>query len=305
MSTTSPEVSPRGLSPSGLVKSRYTRGSYVQRWKALQERNRNLPKIDFTIKSQIIPKRQTKHPGIGTRSLTLDSMKLPSICTASSVITTSTNATGQSAKTARTEKKSINIQESSDREKDLSSSISRSLPNIAQAVQNEAKTQTNNAKHRFEKFTNTKKLTTRKAETKESPKKEETSHPQQPLEKSGIYQIDLSSLAEKSEPSTADSSHTERSQRHAPLGPRFIGTIKEEPSGRNSSAASSRRQLETDKIGRRSRRKKWRDNCKCMRCEIMKRQFIEGDDHYSKWGIYPCMNLSRKKYYHQYFYDSD
>ena len=185
----------------------------------------------------------------------------------------------------------------------MNSAISRSLPNIATAVQNENRNSLANTKHRFEKFTNTKKLQNRIPEEKDSSSKKDVQPNPQPLEKSGIYQIDLSSLTDSSEPNS-NGPKTERIDRNAPFTTRTIGTIKEEtPSGRNSSA--TRHKLENDKIGRRSRRKKWRDNCKCMRCEIMKRQFTEGDEHYTKWGIYPCINLSRKKYYHQYFYDSD
>lgn len=57
MSTYSPETSPRAPSPSNIRKNRRTdRSSYIQRWKVLQDRNRNLPKIDFGVKAQIVPK---------------------------------------------------------------------------------------------------------------------------------------------------------------------------------------------------------------------------------------------------------
>lgn len=44
----SPESPVRLNSPMAYVHPRLTeRGSYVQRWKALRDRNRNLPKLDF------------------------------------------------------------------------------------------------------------------------------------------------------------------------------------------------------------------------------------------------------------------
>lgn len=57
MSTYSPENSPRGPSPDIHRRARKTdRSSYIQRWKVLQDRNRNLPKIDFGTKAQVVPK---------------------------------------------------------------------------------------------------------------------------------------------------------------------------------------------------------------------------------------------------------
>ncbi|XP_061174668.1 uncharacterized protein LOC133183778 isoform X1 [Saccostrea echinata] len=195
MSTYSPETSPRAPSPVTFRKNRKTdRSSYIQRWKVLQDRNRNLPKIDFGVKAQIVPKRQNKSVGIGARSLTLDSLKLPSLCTASSVITTSTNASGSVAPKSdvvANTKKTVGIQvtihftrwkygetQVKDKEKDLSSSLSRSLPNIATAVQNDSKT---SSKHRFERISYSKKLQTRSVEKKEKDE-ESTTQPQQELQ---------------------------------------------------------------------------------------------------------------------------
>lgn len=57
MSTYSPENSPRAPSPDTYRRHRKTdRSSYIQRLKVLQDRNRNLPKIDFGVKAQIVPK---------------------------------------------------------------------------------------------------------------------------------------------------------------------------------------------------------------------------------------------------------
>lgn len=168
MSTYSPENSPRGPSPDIYRRARKTdRSSYIQRWKVLQDRNRNLPKIDFGTKAQIVPKRQNKVAGIGARSLTLDSLKLPSLCTASSVITTSTHTSGPNvapkSDVIPNAKKTVGIQ-IKEKEKDLSSSLSRSLPNIATAVQNDAKPA---SKHRFERISYSKKLQTRSVEKKD------------------------------------------------------------------------------------------------------------------------------------------
>lgn len=182
MSTYSPENSPRGPSPDIYRRARKTdRSSYIQRWKVLQDRNRNLPKIDFGTKAQIVPKRQNKVAGIGARSLTLDSLKLPSLCTASSVITTSTHTSGPNvapkSDVIPNAKKTVGIQvtihftrwkfnetQIKEKEKDLSSSLSRSLPNIATAVQNDTKPA---SKHRFERISYSKKLQTRSVEKKD------------------------------------------------------------------------------------------------------------------------------------------
>lgn len=49
------------------------------------------------LRSLSLWQRQNKTVGMGARSLTLDSLKLPSLCTASSVITTSTHTSGPAA----------------------------------------------------------------------------------------------------------------------------------------------------------------------------------------------------------------
>lgn len=189
---------------------------------------------------------------------------------------------------------------------DLSSSLSRSLPNIATAVQNDAKPA---SKHRFERISYSKKLQTRSVEKKDKEDEqavtESPSKSLQELEKSGIYHIDLSNLTGVVH--IQKDIQSERIDRGEVLNfqNRSMSTIRENSPFTARSSADIRSRLEKDRLGRRSRRKKWKDNCKCMRCEIMKRQFTEGDDHYSKWGIYPCQQFNRKKYFNQYFYDSD
>ena len=37
--------------------------------------------------------------------------------------------------------------------------------------------------------------------------------------------------------------------------------------------------------------RKWKENCDCLRCQMLRREYKEGDDHYSLWGQYPCHNL--------------
>lgn len=198
-----------------------------------------------------------------------------------------------------------------EKEKDMSSSLSRSLPNIASAVQNDASKAA--SKHRFERISYSKKLQTRSGEKKDreddpgsqSQQPPPHEHSLQELEKSGIYHIDLSNLTGVVH--IQKDIQTERMDRSdvMNLQNRSMSTIRENSPYTARSSADIKHRLESDKIGRRSRRKKWKDNCKCMRCEIMKRQFTEGDDHYSKWGIYPCQQFNRKKYFNQYFYDSD
>lgn len=184
-----------------------------------------------------------------------------------------------------------------DRETQLNAALSRSLPNIANNVQQESKnSSTITTKHRFEKIAHTKKLS-RRSEDKETS--------QQHLEQSGIFQFNLCNLQEVDE-STPNVKANERK-----IAPRENSNafnerkfaLRENPNVLNN--GRTRQKLDKDQIGRISRRKKWRESCKCMRCEMMKRQFQEGDAHYTKWGIYPCQNTKRNKYYEQYFYDSD
>ncbi|ESO87538.1 hypothetical protein LOTGIDRAFT_235027 [Lottia gigantea] len=35
---------------------------------------------------------------------------------------------------------------------------------------------------------------------------------------------------------------------------------------------------------------KWKDDCDCLRCKMIKRQFKDGDDSYKVWGQYPCQH---------------
>ncbi|KAJ8304878.1 hypothetical protein KUTeg_018461 [Tegillarca granosa] len=112
--TSSSPDSSRAISPTVLLQYRQKdKGSYVQRWKVLRDRNRNLPKLDFNIKATVIPKRQQRNYGIGlTRSYTMDSgTKLPSISTSSVITTASTNVTGTSGhKPQSSGKKAVSIQ---------------------------------------------------------------------------------------------------------------------------------------------------------------------------------------------------
>ncbi|XP_033751017.1 uncharacterized protein LOC117335166 isoform X4 [Pecten maximus] len=124
---------------------------------------------DLRRMSLLLLKRPQKTAVVGiARSLTMESMKLPSIST-SSVITTATNGTtgGASIKTTGSGPKKANIQDSEkrDRESQLNAALSKSLPNIATSVQQDTKAGVAAAtKHRFEKFAHTKKLSRRNDE---------------------------------------------------------------------------------------------------------------------------------------------
>ncbi|XP_052794001.1 uncharacterized protein LOC128227470 isoform X1 [Mya arenaria] len=85
---TSQEPSPspphlQGPLPAMQPRNR-NRPSYVQRWKVLRDRNKNLPKLDFAAKATGVTKKIQGMDQLG-RSLTYDSMKLPSISTCSVV----------------------------------------------------------------------------------------------------------------------------------------------------------------------------------------------------------------------------
>lgn len=54
MTTLTTPESPHINSPLAYVHPKLSeRGSYVQRWKALRDRNRNLPKLDFNTKTAV------------------------------------------------------------------------------------------------------------------------------------------------------------------------------------------------------------------------------------------------------------
>ncbi|CAC5396899.1 unnamed protein product [Mytilus coruscus] len=302
----SPESPVRLHSPLAYVHPRLTeRGSYVQRWKALRDRNRNLPKLDFNTQIAANLQRQNTKAHLGiTRSLTLESMKLPSISNGSiangSIYTTKSNKETGSKKVGvqvlihytRWRYSPVGKSETESILSDtklLNGTLSKSLPNVADVDNEVNKPSNNSSKHRYERIAQKKTLLNRKPDKVENEDKEG-----QPLEQSGIYQFDITGEF----PTSGDV--TQRFSKNT------IGTILENETLSGHNSRQTRCRLENDRIGRRSRRKKWRDNCKCMRCEIMHRQYEERDDHYTKWGIYPCQqHLARQKYFKQYFYDSD
>ncbi|XP_045216207.2 uncharacterized protein LOC123566308 isoform X2 [Mercenaria mercenaria] len=161
--TTSGDLSPGGssfASPLSFVHPRHkNRTTYVQRWKVLRDRNKNLPKLDFNEKATGMPKK-ILGPGSFSRSHTYDSMKLPSISTCSIV-------TGVSAKTVHsdgyrrrdlTNKKNLQEQHSesytdlsTQREyRNLAAALSKSLQSLAaddsisQKGESSSKTSNNN-----------------------------------------------------------------------------------------------------------------------------------------------------------------
>jgi len=109
----------------------------------------------------------------------------------------------------------------------------------------------------------------------------------QSLEQSGIYQLDFSSVRNEIPPVShgqqpPSSAHTERGYRTR--NPRFY-----------SGGLTRGREI----------RQKWRDDCDCLRCDIMRRQYLEGDiTSYQNWGNYPCMRLAKSRA-SSHYYDSD
>ena len=37
--------------------------------------------------------------------------------------------------------------------------------------------------------------------------------------------------------------------------------------------------------------RKWKEDCDCLRCAMLRRRWQDGDDSYSLWGQYPCHRL--------------
>ncbi|XP_052099231.1 uncharacterized protein LOC127733854 isoform X3 [Mytilus californianus] len=177
----SPESPVRLHSPLAYVHPRLTeRGSYVQRWKALRDRNRNLPKLDFNTQIAANLHRQNTKAHLGiTRSLTLESMKLPYISNGSiangSIYTTKSNK--------ETGSKKVGVQETESILSDtklLNGTLSKSLPNVADVDNEVNKPSNNSSKHRYERITQKKTLINRNPDKAENEDKEG-----QPLEQSG------------------------------------------------------------------------------------------------------------------------
>ncbi|XP_046354744.2 uncharacterized protein LOC124134117 [Haliotis rufescens] len=40
--------------------------------------------------------------------------------------------------------------------------------------------------------------------------------------------------------------------------------------------------------------RKWKENCGCLRCQMIKRHWSEGDSQYKIWGEYPCHHVDPK-----------
>ena len=120
------------------------------------------------------------------------------------------------------------------------------------------------------------------------------------LEQSGMYQLDLSNLRNEIPPVHHDplthigSAHTERGYRRR-------------NSGKQSRKGSSgRRRLLPQVPQAKEVEKKWRDGCDCLRCNMMRQQYAEGDEGYKNWGNYPCINVSKSKLRRDmYAYDTD
>lgn len=107
------------------------------------------------------------------------------------------------------------------------------------------------------------------------------------LEQSGIYQIDLSNVRNEIPPVA-----------HEPLPPVYSAPA-ERSYRRTQRPRKNNKKLAVDQ--------KWRDDCDCLRCGIIRRQYTEGDlKSYQNWGNYPCMNLTKcLASTDRYCYDSD
>lgn len=171
-------VSPSNQSPLALVQPRQrNRATYVQRWKVLRDRNKNLPMLDFNAKATGVPKKYQapSFPGGSfSRSYTYDAMKLPSISTAS-VVTGVSNASLKSdgyRRRGRRDKKSSLQEQQSESLQDLttldltsldkdylgiSTQLSKSLTNLAEKKDSQESSNT----HRYERFSYSKQITSR------------------------------------------------------------------------------------------------------------------------------------------------
>ncbi|KAH3832574.1 hypothetical protein DPMN_105866 [Dreissena polymorpha] len=124
------------------------------------------------------------------------------------------------------------------------------------------------------------------------------------LQKSSIYQIDLSSVRNEIppvtyEPRPPESYKSESARTDRNLSKRRFLELKNGDLAMRDSASGN--------IKGRVLKKKWRDDCDCLRCDIMRRQYMEGDMHsYKNWGSYPCMKLAKSRPGSEsFYYESD
>lgn len=114
------------------------------------------------------------------------------------------------------------------------------------------------------------------------------------LQQSGIYQLDLSNVRNEIPPVN-----------YAPRPPRGEATSARTYKSRQYELKGSRQRdtASGNAMGRLSKQK-WRDDCDCLRCTMMRRQYNDGDvNAYKNWGNYPCIKLG--KYRPESDYDSD
>lgn len=109
------------------------------------------------------------------------------------------------------------------------------------------------------------------------------------LQQSGIYQLDLSEVRNEIPP-----------VQHEPLPP--VSSAQTERGYRSRKLQRASRHIHAKTV-----EQKWRDDCDCLRCDIIRRQFAEGDmTSYRNWGNYPCMKLSKSRGSNDtFYYDSD
>ncbi|GFR98552.1 hypothetical protein ElyMa_006352900 [Elysia marginata] len=317
---------PKHPGPNGLSFARQsTGGSYVQRFKIQRERIKTLHPGEDELKpdqrniDKMLPKISQRFPGVnreGTgvrrfmRSNSIDTMKLPGVNLGSTIAQAARRRQPIPVKTFNMR---LSLESSSQISKSLSSlpSIPGSPPAAGQraspdaVMANDYKFQAFPGRHRYQKIAFQKTIHGDKAsssgdETDRS--NNDFQHKNTADTLKAIYNNVMPSHArcirrsnkvkfstsEKDALSGVDVTSESGADRFD-VPPKSSSTLSFGRHKRHSKDASGF--SDTRSEGNYFIARKWKENCECLRCQMLRREYKEGDEHYSLWGQYPCHNL--------------
>ncbi|GFN80365.1 hypothetical protein PoB_000687100 [Plakobranchus ocellatus] len=315
----SAERPPKHPGPNGLSFARQnTGGSYVQRFKIQRERIKILHPGEDDLKAdqrnidKMLPKISQRFPGVHrettglrkfTRGNTIDTMKLPGVNMGS---TYAQAAKRRQPIPVKTFNMKLSLESSSQISKSLSSlpSIPGSPPTGQHispdlALSSDYKFQPFPGKHRYQKIAFQKTIHVDKGslsgdETDRSNKDYANKNTGDTLKV--IY-------------NNVMPSHSKRFKRNSvkpPAPEKYMDATAEDgfdrldiPPQSSSTLSFGRHRRFSKESGISDTRsegnyfaaRKWKDNCECLRCQMLRREFKEGDEHYSLWGQYPCHRI--------------
>ncbi|XP_035825462.1 uncharacterized protein LOC106011644 [Aplysia californica] len=297
----STERPPKHPGPTGLSLSKHASGSYVQRFKIQKERiktlHSNSDDESQTKNSRVIDKLLPKINSIAredtsvkkyTRSDTVKSIKLPGVSGGS--------AYSQAARRRQpVPVKTFHLRLNPEMSKSLSSlpSIPGS-PSVDQSIspssdrEYEFKGTAFPAKHRYQKIAFQKTLHAEKTSADDLTLG--ASLGQNEKGKSnrfeGVYRNALPRRPHRHHPHHAGSSEPETARSlidgEPPKSSSTLSHVRMRRYSKESSISDTRSE------GNYLVAKKWKDDCDCLRCQMLRRQYKEGDEQYKLWGQYPC-----------------